>query len=115
VEKAFEFYATLLKSQQDFLNNWFKCQKELMDTWLEGVKRIQMSLGIMAGSQGGSHQFFDLYNSWVSTMVSSSKSFSEGFTNFQNAWKAMIERQIEMGKETSKQLMDTFKKGEETR
>ena len=115
MEKAFEFWATLLKSQQDFLNSWCRCQKELMDNWLEGVKSIQMPFGMMAGSQGGSRQFSDLYNSWVSTMVSSSRAFIEGITNFQNDWKTMIERQMEMGKETSKQVMGLFKKGEETK
>ena len=115
MEKLFEFYTTWLKWQQDFLNSWFRCQKELMDKWIEGVKSIQMSFGMMAGSQGGSQQFFDLYNSWISTMIGSSKTFTEGITNFQNAWKTMIERQIEMGKETSKQVMGLLKKGEETK
>jgi len=114
VEKAFEFYGTWLKWQQDFLYSWFRCQKELMDNWLEGVKNMQMSFGMMTGSQGWSQQLFDLYNSWVS-IISSSRAFVEGNTNFQNDWKTMIERQMEMGKEASKQLMDLFKKGGETR
>jgi hypothetical protein len=115
VEKLFEFYTTWLRLQQDFLIGWFTCQKELMGNWLEGVKSMQMPFGIMAGSQGGSQQFVDLYNSWVSTMANSSKGFVEGITNFQNAWKTMMERQMEMSKETSKQLMDTFKRGGETK
>jgi hypothetical protein len=115
VEKAFEFYGTWLKWQQDFLNNWIRYQTELMGNWLEGVKSMQMPFSIMAGSQGGSQQFANLYNSWASTMVNSSKAFIEGITNLQNSWKTMTEKQIEAGKEASKHVVVPFKKGGETR
>ena len=115
MEKFFEFYTTWLKSQQDFLNNWFRYQTELMGNWLEGVKSLQMPFSVMAGSKGGSQHFSDLYTSWLSVMTSSSKAYIEGITNFQNAWKTMIGRQMEMGKETSKQVVGPFKEGKETR
>jgi regulator of replication initiation timing len=52
MEKAFEFFGTWVKSQQDFLENWLGSQKELMDNWSEAIKKIQQSVSIMAGSPG---------------------------------------------------------------
>jgi flagellar hook-associated protein FlgK len=101
MEKVVEFYGTWLKSQQDFLDTCFRCQKELMENWLKGISNIQMlSLG-MATSQGLSQQFSDFYNSWVSMMTNSSKIFTEGITNFQKTLKTMTEKQVEMSKKTS--------------
>ena len=48
-------------------------------------------------------------------MLSSSKAFTEGITNLQDAWKTMIEKQMEMSKEITKQLLDLVAKGEETK
>jgi hypothetical protein len=115
MEKALELYDTWLKSQKDFLNNWTGSQKELMDNWLESIEKIQMSFGTMAGTQGGSQQFFNLFNSWFTTMLSSSKAFTEGITNLQNAWKTTIEKQMEMSKEASKHIIDLLTKVGETK
>jgi cytoplasmic iron level regulating protein YaaA (DUF328/UPF0246 family) len=110
MEKALELYDAWLQSQKDFLNNWTGSQKELMDNWLESVKKIQMSFGAVAGTHGGSQQLFDLFSSWFNTMLNSSKAFTEGITNLQNAWKTTIEKQMEMSREASKHIMDLLSK-----
>jgi regulator of sigma D len=63
MEKAFEFFDTWTKSQQNFLESWLMSQKELMDNWLDSMKKIHMSFGTMVGIRGGSPQLFDLFNS----------------------------------------------------
>jgi hypothetical protein len=115
MEKAFEFYDTWLKSQKDFLDNWIRSQKELMDIWFDSIKKIQLSFSTMAGSQGVSPQLLELFNSWFTIMLSSSKAFTEGITNLQNAWKTMIEKQMEMSKEIAKHFFDLVAKAEETK
>jgi hypothetical protein len=86
-----------------------------MDNWLEGIKKIQVSFGSMAGSQGGSPQLLELFNSWFTTILSSSKAFTEGITDLQNAWKTTIEKQMEMGKETSQHIINLLAKVGETK
>ncbi len=109
MEKAFEFFDTWLKSQKDFLDNWLRSQKELMDNWLDSIKKLQMSFGTLAGTKGGSQELFDLFNSWFTTMLGSSRAFTEGITNLQNAWKTTIEKQMEMSKELAKQFFEIYK------
>jgi hypothetical protein len=115
MEKTLEFYDTWLESQKYFLNNWTRSQKELMDNWLEGIKKIQVSFGSMAVSKVGSPQLLELFNSWFTTMLSSSKAFTEGITDLQNAWKTTLEKQMEMGKETSQHIIDLLAKVGETK
>lgn len=103
MEKAFEFYITWLKSQQVFLESCFRCQKEFMENWINGIngiKNTQIFLG-MVSPQGLTQQFSDIYNSWVSMMTNSSKIFTEGITKFQNISKTMTEKQEKMGEKTS--------------
>jgi len=115
MEKTLEFYDTWLDSQKNFLDNWTSSQKELMDNWLEGIKKIQTSFASITGSHGGSPQLLELFNSWFTTMLSSSKAFTEGVTNLQDAWKTTIEKQMEMGRETSKHIIDLLIKVGETK
>jgi hypothetical protein len=115
MEKAFEFFDQWLKSQQDFLDNWIRSQKELMDIWFDSIKKIQLSFSTMAGSQGVSPQIIGLFNSWFATMLNSTKAFNEGIMNLQNAWKTMIEKQMEMSKEIAKHFFALFPKVEETK
>jgi hypothetical protein len=110
VEKAFAFFDTWVRLQKDFLDNWTGSQKELMENWLDSIKKIQLSFSTMAGSRGVSPQLLDLFNSWYTTMLSSSRAFTEGITNLQNAWKTTIEKQMEMSKEIAKQIFDLFVK-----
>ena len=115
MEKAFEFFDTWVKSQKDFLDNWIRSQKELMDIWFDSIKKIQLSFSTMAGTRGVPPQLLERFNSWYITMLSSSRAFTEGITNLQDAWKTMIEKQMEMSKEITKQFLDLAAKGEETK
>jgi hypothetical protein len=113
MEKAFEFFDAWLRSQKDFLDNWLRSQNELMENWLDSIKRLQMSIGTLAGTQPGTRQVFDLFNSWFTMMLNSTKTFTEGITNLQNSWKTMIENQMEMSKEIATQFLQLFKRVEE--
>jgi len=115
MEKAFEFFDPWLKSQKDFLGNWTGSQKELMDNWIESIKKIHLSFGTMEGTPRVSPQLLERFNSWYITMLSSSRALTEGITNLQNAWKTMIEKQMEMSKEITKQFLDLVAKAEETK
>ena len=115
MEKAFEFFDPWLRSQKNFLDNWTGSQKELMDNWIESIKKIQLSFSTMAGTRGVSPQLLERFNSWYTTMLSSSNAFTEGITVLQNTWKTTIEKQMEMGKETSQHFIDLLAKVGETK
>jgi hypothetical protein len=110
MENPIEFFDAWLKSQKDFMDNWLGSQKGMMENWLDATKKIQYSFGAIAGSRGGSHQLFEIFNSWFSTMLNSSKVFTESIANLQNAWKEMTQKQMDMNKEIAGHFMDLFSK-----
>jgi len=117
MEKAFEFLDVWLKSQKDLMDNWLMYQEGLSN-WIEATKKIQESLNNMSGIlgfQAGSPRVSDLFSSWLTLMLNSSKALTEWIMTFQNAWKTMIEKQMEMSKELAKQFLDLAAKAEETK
>ena len=117
MEKAFEFFDTWLKSQKDFLDNWLMYQEGLSN-WIEATKKIQESLNNMSGIlgfQAGSPRVSDLFTSWFTLMLNSSKQLTEWIIALQNVWKTMMEKQMEMSKEIAKQFFDLLTKVGETK
>jgi hypothetical protein len=108
MEMAFEFFDSWLESQKDFLNNWIRSHRELMDNWLDSTRELRTSFGAVVGTQEGSQELLDLFNSWYTTMLMSSETFTEGIKNLQNVWMTTIDKQIEIGKEIAKLFFDLF-------
>ena len=108
MEKAFEFFDIWLWSQKDFLESWTGSQKGLMNEWIEATRKIHLSFSSMAGSQAGSPQAFALFSSWFTTMLNSMTAFTEGMTNLQDIWKAMVDKQVEINKEIAGYIFETL-------
>lgn len=104
MEKAFEFFDVWLKSQKDLMDNWLMYQEGLTN-WFEATKKIQESFSSMSGFQAGSPQVFDLFSTWFTLMLNSSKALTEWIMIFQNVWRAMIEKQTEISKEITEQFL----------
>jgi hypothetical protein len=115
MEKAFEFFDPWLRSQKDCLDNWTGSQKELMDNWIESMRKIQLSFGTMEGTPRVSPQLLERFNSWYITMLSSSRALTEGITTLQDAWKTMMEKQMEMSEGFAKQFLDLAARADETK
>ena len=112
MEKAAEFFDAWAKSQKEFMENWMKSQKEFMENWTEATKKLQESFMNMGGSQEGpAKDMFTLYNSWITTMVNSSKAFTDEATKMQETWKSTVEKQVEMSKEMVKSLSELLMAG----
>ncbi len=110
MEKAFEFFDGWLKSQKDFLENWVKTQKEFMENWTEATKKLQEAFFSQVGSHDGptGKEMYELYNSWVTTMVNSSKVFTDEAIKIQDTWKNTVEKQMEMSKEMVKNFSELY-------
>ncbi|MDO8446843.1 MAG: hypothetical protein Q7T53_12240 [Deltaproteobacteria bacterium] len=105
MEKGTEFFDAWIKSQKDFMGNWVKAQKEFMENWTAGTKKIQESIASMGGTQEGpAKEFFNQYNTWMNTMISSSKVFTDEATKMQEAWVNSVEKQMDLLKNFSPDL-----------
>jgi len=102
-KKNGEFFETWMKSQREFIENWTKNQKEFMDGWLEAAKKMQESFSFDGGKAGTSEkEILNMYNTWLNTMVNSSKLFTDQAMKMQESWKTTVEKQMSMNKELFK-------------
>jgi hypothetical protein len=110
MDKAMELVDSWMKSQKDFMDKWVKSQKEAADKWTEATKKMQASLMNLGGSQEGpAKEVMGLYNSWLTTMVSSAKTFTDESGKIQATWKGTVEKQMEMTREMVGKLSELFK------
>lgn len=109
MEKALEFFDAWVKSQKDFLENWVKTQKEFMENWTEATKKLQEGFLSLGGPQEGpGKEMLNLYNSWINTMLNSSKVFTDEAVKIQENWKNTVEKQMEMSREMVKNFLELF-------
>ncbi len=110
MEKLTEFTDSLVKSQKELMESWVKSQKELMQNWTDSIKKMQEFFANMGGSQDGpTKEILSLYNSYLTTMVNSSKAFSAETEKIQETWKNTLENQMEMGKGMVNNFSESFK------
>ncbi|MFI5296215.1 MAG: hypothetical protein ACHQ0Y_14475 [Thermodesulfovibrionales bacterium] len=109
MDKVVDYVDAWMKSQKDFMENWVKSQKDLMESFTEATKKLQESLMATGGSQEGpAKEMFAMYNSWLTTLVNSSKGFSDQAGKIQENWKNTVEKQMEMTKEMVKKMSELF-------
>jgi len=109
MENVMDYVNAWMKSQKDFMENWVKSQKDLMESFTEATKKLQESLMTMGGSQEGpAKEMFAMYNLWLTTLVNSSKGFTDEAGKIQENWKKTVEKQMEMTKEMVKKMSELF-------
>jgi len=111
MDKTLESVDAWMKSQKAFMENWVKAQKEFMDNWLEATKKMQESfLKMGVPQEGTAKETQDLYNSWLTTMVNSSKVFTDEAGRVQETWRNTVEKQMEMSREVVKNFSELVRK-----
>ena len=102
-EKVMELVDGWMKTQKEFMENWLKSQKAFMANWTEATQRLQESLASMGSTQEGpAKDMFGIYNTWITTIVNSSRVFADEAGKVQETWKNTIEKQMEMSREMVK-------------
>lgn len=110
MDKAMEIVDSWMKSQKDFMDNWVKSQKDATAKWADATKKMQESLMSLGGAQAGpAKEMLTVYNSWLTTMVSSAKTFADEAGKIQETWKGTVEKQMEMTREMVKKMAEMFK------
>jgi hypothetical protein len=114
MDKVLEFLNAWMKSQKEFMENWVRSQKEFMANWTDATRKMQEAfLSMGEGQEGTSTDRFNLYKSWLTTMVNSSKVFTDEAGKIQESWKNTVEKQMEMSREMVKNMMELFKQATE--
>lgn len=110
MEHLNDFIDSWMKSQKEFMENWVKSQKEFMEYWTESIKKMQESFKSMGGPQEGpAKEILGIYDTWLTTMLNSSKAFASEADKIQEIWKNTVENQLERSKEMVKNFSEFFK------
>ncbi len=106
-----EIFESWFKLQKEFMENWMKSQKEFMENWTEASKKLQESFLNLGGAKEGlpGHEMLGAYNTWLNTMMDSSKIFTDEAIKIQETWKTSVEKQMEMSKEMFKNFSEFSK------
>jgi hypothetical protein len=111
MDKMMEFIEALMKSQKEFMESWVTAQKEFMENWIDTTKKIQETVLSMGGAQEGTaKETLNLYKSWISTAMDTSKVFNTEAGKVQETWKNTVEKQMDMIREMLKNLSGFYKK-----
>jgi len=114
MDKAMELVDSWMKNQKDFMDGWVKSQKDASEKWIEATKKMQESLLNLGGSQQGpAKEMLAVYNSWLTTMVNSAKTFTDESGKIQATWKGTVEKQMEMTREMVGKFSELFKQAAE--
>jgi hypothetical protein len=92
---AGEFFEAFLNSQREFLEGWMKTQKDALDNWLEATRKFQEAFINLGGTQEGTpgRDYLKMYNAWLSTLVNSSKVFTDQISKMQEKWRSSVEKE----------------------
>lgn len=98
-KSASEFFETFLSSQREFLEGWMKAQKDMLDNWLETAKKFQDAFINLGSTQEGApgRDCMKMYNAWLSTLVNSSKIYTEEISKMQDKWKSATTEKEKVG------------------
>jgi hypothetical protein len=81
-----------------------------MVNWTDATKKMQESFMKVGGTQEDpGKEMLSFYNSWLTTMVNSSKVFADEAGKIQETWKNTIEKQMDMSREMVRNMSESFK------
>jgi hypothetical protein len=111
METQLDYFDTWMNTQKAFMNNMLNAQKEMRSQWLDSVQKVQDSISKLPGVQENpqAKEALNLYNTWFSTMLNTTKALGDEALKVQETLNTSIEKQIEMGRELVSSLSELSK------
>jgi hypothetical protein len=111
MDVSLDFFDTWAKTQKEFLDSSLKTQEAFRSHWLDSMKKSQDSFMGMANSYDNpqSKELAKFFNTWFSTVISSSELFNDQALKMQQSWQKTLELQMEQSKELVQGFSDFLK------
>jgi hypothetical protein len=111
METQLDYFDNWANAQKAFMGNLLNAQKEVRSQWLDSVQKVQDSIGKLPGVQDNpqAREALNLYNTWFSTMLNTTKALGDEALKVQETLNASIEKQIDMGRELAGSLSELSK------
>lgn len=111
MEKQLEYFDVLANTQKQILGNLVSAQKDLRTQWLDTMSKVHSTVTSIPGmpETPQSKEALNQFNTWFSTMISSSKTFSDEALKMQENWNTAFEKQLEISREVVKSFSELTK------
>ena len=111
MEKQLEYFEVLANTQKQVLGNLVTAQKDLRTQWLDSMSKVHSTVTSIPGipETPQSKEALNQFNTWFSTMVSSTTTFSDEALKMQENLNAAFEKQIDISREVVKSFSDLAK------
>ncbi len=108
MEKQLEYFEVLANTQKEVLGNLVTAQKDLRTQWLDSMSKVHSTVTSIPGipETPQSKEALDQFNSWYSTMVNSTSTFSDQALKMQENLNTAFEKQIDISREVVKSFSD---------
>lgn len=111
MEKQLEYFDVLANTQKQVLSNLIAAQKDLRSQWLDGMSKVHSTVTSIPGipETPQSKEALNQFNTWFSTMISSTKTFSDEALKMQENLNTAFEKQLDLSREVVKSFSELAK------
>lgn len=111
MEKQLEYFDVLANTQKQVLSNLIAAQKDLRTQWLDGMSKVHSTVTSIPGipETPQSKEALTQFNTWFSTMISSTKTFSDEALKLQENLNTAFEKQLDLSREVVKSFSELAK------
>ena len=104
MEKQLEYFDVLANTQKQVLGNLVTAQKDLRAQWLDSMSKVHSTVTSIPGisETAQSKEALNQFNTWFSTVISSTKTFSDEALKMQENLNTAFEKQIDLSREVVK-------------
>ena len=111
MEKQLEYFDVLANTQKQILGNLVSVQKDLRTQWLDSMSKVHSTVtsipGIPETPQG--KEALNQFNTWFTTMISNTKTFSDEALKLQENLNTAFEKQLDLNREVVKSFSELAK------
>ena len=111
MEKQLEYFDVLANTQKQVLGNLVTAQKDLRTQWLDGMSKVHSTVTSIPGipETPQTKEVLNQFNTWFSSMIASTKTFSDEALKMQENLNTAFEKQIELSREVVKSFSELAK------
>ncbi len=108
MEKQLEYFDVLTNTQKQVFNNLLSAQKDLRVQWMDAIGKTHAAFTSIPGlpETPQTKEALNQFNTWFSTVVSTSQSATEEALKTQENWISAYEKQLAISRDVLKNIID---------
>jgi len=108
MSKQIEYFDTLADTQKEIFDSLLSAQKDLRAQWIAAINKTQAAFTSIPGlpETPQTKEALNQFNTWFSTVASSSQNATEEALKTQEYWISTYEKQLAISRDVLKNFID---------